>query len=278
MRALPAEVDVVIDGQVARAGGDDGGRVVVVTGASSGIGLATAEQLALSGHRVVLGARRTEVCEEVAAKLRVRGASAVAIALDLADESSISRFVSRVQDDLGPVDVLVSNAGNSFPDPSTNTDQARLRESLAVNFMGPQHLVSHALPAMIEAGRGDLVFVSSQVVGGVPRRWMSAYSASKHALEAWIDVLQAELEGTGVRSSVVRPGPTRTEQGTNWSAEEMQLMMSGWHGQSGVRNTEALQPEDVAQVIASVVELPENVHMKLVEVVPSIPRKAAAQG
>ncbi|WP_319435643.1 SDR family oxidoreductase [Mycobacterium sp. RTGN5] len=273
MRALPADVCAVIEDRTVRSGGDDGGRVVVVTGASSGIGLATAEHLALAGHRVVLGARRAEVCDEVAAKLRVRGASAVAIALDLADESSISRFVARVENQFGPVDVLVSNAGNSFPDPSTNTDQARLREALAVNFMGPQHLVAHALPGMIEAGRGDLIFVSSQVVGGVPRRWMSAYSASKHALEAWIDVLQSELEGTGVRSSIVRPGPTRTEQGTNWSAAEMKLMMSGWHGQGGVPRTEALQPEDVAQVIASVVELPGHVHMRMVEVVPSIPRR-----
>ena len=277
MRVLPGDVCAVIEDRAVRGGGDGGGRVVVVTGASSGIGRATAENLALAGHRVVLGARRAEVCDEVAASLRVRGASAVAIALDLADESSISRFVVRVENQLGPVDVLVSNAGNSFPDPSTNTDQARLREALAVNFMGPQHLVAHALPAMIGAGRGDLVFVSSQVVGGVPRRWMSAYSASKHALEAWIDVLRAELEGTGVRSSVVRPGPTRTEQGTNWSAEEMQLMMSGWHGQSGVRNTDALQPGDVAQVIASVVDLPEHMHMPIVEVVPSIPRRVESK-
>jgi NADP-dependent 3-hydroxy acid dehydrogenase YdfG len=142
-----------------------------------------------------------------------------------------------------------------------------------VNFIGPQHLVADGLAAMVDAGRGDLVFVSSEVVGGAPRQWMSAYSASKHALEAWIDVLRMELEGTGVRASVVRPGPTRTEQGTNWSAEEKQLMLRGWRGQGGIRRPEALQPVDVARVIVSIVEMPEQVQLRMAEVVPSIPRR-----
>jgi NAD(P)-dependent dehydrogenase (short-subunit alcohol dehydrogenase family) len=193
-------------------------------------------------------------------------------------ESSIGQFVESSRALIGPLDVVVSNAVNSWPTPSADIDAARLRDTFDVNFMGPQQLVAHALPVMIDSGQGDLIFVSSEVVGGTPRTWMSAYAASKHALEAWIAVLRNELDGTGVRASIVRPGPTRTEQGTNWSVEEMQLMRTGWHGPGGIRHAGTLQPDDVARVITSVVELPGNVHMRLVEVVPSVPRTAEAQG
>lgn len=253
--------------------GDGNGRVVVVTGASSGIGLATAQQLALSGHRVVLGARRSMVCEEAAAKLKARGATATAVALDLTDPSSIDRFVEHVHRLFGPIDVLVSNAGTSWPSLSTSPDTTRVQGALDVNFVGPQHLVAQSVPAMIDAGQGDLIFVSSEAVGAIPRPWMSAYSASKHALEAWTGVLRAELEGTGVRVSVVRPGPTYTEQGTGWNVDDMQEMLAVWDRQGVMRHSVALQPEDVAGVIASMVDLPQHIHMRLVEVVPSIPRK-----
>jgi NADP-dependent 3-hydroxy acid dehydrogenase YdfG len=126
---------------------------------------------------------------------------------------------------------------------------------------------------MIDAGQGDLIFVSSEAVGAIPWPWMSAYSASKHALEAWTGVLRAELEGTGLRVFVVRPGPTYTEQGAGWNVDDMQEMLAVSEHQGVIRHSGAPQPDDVAGVIASTVDLPEHIHMRLVEVVPSIPRK-----
>jgi NAD(P)-dependent dehydrogenase (short-subunit alcohol dehydrogenase family) len=104
-------------------------RSVVVTGASSGIGLAMAQQLARAGHMVVLGARRTEICEKVATKLRAEGATAFAVALDLPDPSSIDRFVESARYLVGPVEVLISNAD--------------------VDVHGAQHLAAQLIPSMV---------------------------------------------------------------------------------------------------------------------------------
>jgi NADP-dependent 3-hydroxy acid dehydrogenase YdfG len=255
--------------------GDGPRRSVVVTGASSGIGLATAQQLARAGHMVVLGARRTEICEKVASKLRAEGATAFAVPLDLSDASSIDRFVESARYLVGPVEVLVSNAGQSRPLAAATTDHTQIRSIIDVNMVGAQHLAARLIPAMVERGSGDLVFISSEVVGAVPRPRMAAYSASKHALEAWVAVLQAELEGTGVRASIVRPGHTMTNYTSDWKDAELQEMLEIWQRDGIMRHWSLLEPDDVAQVVASVINSPERTHLRLVEVVPSVPRVEA---
>jgi NADP-dependent 3-hydroxy acid dehydrogenase YdfG len=257
-------------------GPDTPRRAVVVTGASSGIGRATAKRLAEAGHLVVLGARRTEVCEKVASQLREEGATAFAAHLDLADTGSIDKFVEAANYLVGTVDVLVSNAGAARPLASTTADAATMRSIFEVNMLGAQHLTAQLIPAMIDQGGGDLVFVSSEVVGEQPRPRMAAYSASKHALEAWIAVLQAELEGTGVRASVVRPGHTMTNYTEDWNAADLQEMIDTWQRSGIMRHWNLLEPDDVAQVVCSVISCPERMHLRLVEVVPSAPRTVEA--
>jgi NADP-dependent 3-hydroxy acid dehydrogenase YdfG len=251
-------------------------RAVVVTGASTGIGRATAQRLARAGHLVVLGARRTELCEKLATKLRAEGATAFAAHLDLADTASIDSFVEAARYLVGPVDVLVSNAGASRPLRSASADPATMRSIFDVNMLGAQHLAARLIPPMVEAGGGDLIFISSEVVGEIPRPRLGAYSASKHALEAWVAVLQAELEGTGVRASVVRPGHTLTNYTEDWNSADLQEMFEVWQRHGIMRHWNLLEPDDVAQVISSVIQFPERMHLRLVEVVPSAPRTVEA--
>lgn len=125
---------------------------------------------------------------------------------------------------------------------------------------------------MRKARQGDLVFVSSDVVGAVPRPRMSAYTTSKYALEAWVMVLQSELEGTGVRASVVRPGPTQTGHADGWDPDEMASMFTEWNERRVMRHWGLLTAEDVAAAIATVISAPDHVHLRLVDVAPAVPR------
>lgn len=250
-------------------------RNVLVTGASSGIGLATAEQFAHAGDRVVLAARKIDLCEQAAARLRAEGVVAHAIPLDLTDSASIDQLVKTTVDTIGPVDVLVSNAGLSRPWRTGDNDPSTLRAIMETNLVGAQQLTARLIPAMREAGAGDLVFVSSDVVGGPARPGMSAYTASKHALEGWISVLQAELEGTGIRASIVRPGPTLTDHAADWDPDQMTAMFGEWFEKGIVREWHLLQAGDVAAAIGTVVSAPAHVHLRLIEVMPATPRAEA---
>jgi len=130
-------------------------RPAVVTGASSGIGRATAVALAAQGHPVVLGARRVSECEDAAAAIRSDGGEAVAIHLDLADGASVERFARAAVDTLGAVEIVVSNAGQNMAGAVLDTDPASLDAVLSVNITGTHRLVRALLPDMVGRRRGD---------------------------------------------------------------------------------------------------------------------------
>lgn len=219
----------------------------------------------------MLGARRSDLCADVAASLRASGLEAFAARLDLSDDISIERFVDAATDLLGGVDVLICSAGRSSFVPAMSTEQSRFREIVDVNLFGAQALTARLGPALVEKRSGDLIFLSSEAVSSAPRSFMSPYSASKAALEAWVAVLQTELEGSGVRASIVRPGPTASEQGNDWDAEELTAAITAWKRTGVVRHWELLEPEDVAEVLLTLVQLRPGVHMRLVEVCPLPP-------
>lgn len=245
-------------------------RVAVVTGASSGIGAATVELLAASGHPVVLGARRLERMQQQAALIREAGGEAVALPLDLTDPDSIDLFADKAADALGPIDVIVSNAGMVDPITGAGGDPARFARSLQLNLVGAQQLVSRMVPAMIERGHGDVVFVTSDVVVR-PRTHMAGYVAAKSGLEGLCRAMQAELEGTGVRAGMVRPGPSSTEQGTDWSEETILHVMPYWERWGHLRHSSALLPHHTASAILAMVSAPKGCHLTLVEVEPEAP-------
>lgn len=155
-------------------------RAVVITEASSPVALATAARLAAGGDLVLMGTRRPDICERLAARLRADGAAAFAAHLDLADPPSIDRFVESADYLIGSVDVLVSAAG-----------------LINGSWVGAQHLAAHVIPQMIDNGCGDVVLISPSLVGRSP-------ATADRMLEAWVAGLDAEFVGTDVRVSIVR--------------------------------------------------------------------------
>lgn len=247
-------------------------RAAVVTGASSGIGRATAAALAGAGHPVVLGARRVDRCQETAAKLRADGAEAVALALDVGDARSVDGFAAGAEAALGPIEIVVSNAGEVLPATAVDTDPDAFSAQVHVNLLGAQRLLAHLAPAMVDRRRGDIVLVTSDVVRQ-PRPRMAAYVTAKAGLEALGRVMQMELEGTGVRVGLVRPGPSNTEQGTTWPEEVVDVVVDDWARWGLLRHAGSLRPADVAATIVAVVSTPRGTHLTLVEVEPEAPTR-----
>jgi NADP-dependent 3-hydroxy acid dehydrogenase YdfG len=245
-------------------------RPAVVTGASSGLGRATAERLAAAGHPVVLGARRVERCEEIAEAIRAGGGEAVAIPLDLTELDSIEAFARDAEAKVGPVEVLVSNAGDVQPITAHGASPAEFTRQVQVNLLGAQALVHAVVPGMIGRTRGDVVFVTSEVAL-VPRTHMAAYVASKAGLEGLARAMAMECEGTGVRVGIVRPGPSSTEQGTTWDEEQVNEVVASWSRWGLLRHNGALRPTEVADAVLSMVSVPRGTRYAVLEVQPEAP-------
>jgi NADP-dependent 3-hydroxy acid dehydrogenase YdfG len=246
-----------------------GRRTAVVTGASSGIGRAAAVALAAAGHPVVLGARRTDRLEETAEQIRAGGGEALALPLDLVDRASVAAFADAAEERLGPVEVLVSNAGDVQP-LTTVADPAEFTRQLQVNLLGAQALVHCIVPRMHTRRRGDVVFVTSEVAHS-PRTHMAAYVASKAGLEGFAHAMAMECEGTGVRVGIVRPGPSSTEQGTTWDADAIDEVVASWSHWGLLRHHGALRPSELADAIVAMVSAPRGTRWAVLEVQPEAP-------
>ena len=198
------------------------------------------------------------------------GGEALALPLDLTDDASIDAFADRAEAELGPIEIVVSNAGDVLPATALEVDPDDFTRQVQVNVLGAHRLVRRLGPAMVERRRGDIVFVTSDVVR-VPRTYMAAYVTSKNALEGLARAMQMELEGSGVRVSIVRPGPSTTEQGTTWSEATVNEVVADWERWGVVRHPGALRGQDVARAIHTVVSTPRGTHLTLVEVEPEAP-------
>ena len=245
-------------------------RPAIVTGASSGIGAATARALASAGHPVVLGARRVDRCEEIASEIKLAGGEAVALVVDLARGESIEHFVDEAIRAMGPVEVLVSNAGTSSPTGVIASDPQDFAATVSVNLLAAQHLTRLVGGPMVKRGRGDLIFVTSETVT-TPRPFAAAYVASKWGLEGMARVLQMELEGTGVRATIVRPGQTVTEMGQDWDQASATGVLESWMHWGLARHGNFLRPDAVAAAIVAAVSVPRGTQLALIEVQPEAP-------
>ncbi|NLX05382.1 MAG: SDR family oxidoreductase [Phycisphaerae bacterium] len=188
------------------------GKVVLVTGASRGIGRATATALAADGATVVLAARAVDELARTAEAVRQAGGEALTVPVELTDEASIRSLVATVEQKLGRLDVLINNAGVTHSGPLQDTPTDRFDHLMAVNVRGPFILIREALPLLCQSDCGIIVNVSSVVgVKGYP--YQSAYTASKHALRGMSIALAEELraEKRNVRVHVICPGGVDTE-------------------------------------------------------------------
>lgn len=244
-------------------------RAAVVTGASAGIGAATAGALSQAGHPVALGARRVDRCEELAAKLRADGGEAIALPLDVTDTASVEQFAIAAEQQLGPIEIVVSNAGQVRPITGLD-DPIEFSRQIDVNLLGPQRVIHHFGRAMVERRRGDIVFVTSEVAL-TPRPNMAGYVASKSGLEGLAHALRMELEGSGVRVGIVRPGPSLTEQGADWTPHEVQVVTDAWAKWGLMRHSGYLRPGNVAAAVVTMVNAPRGRSLAVIEVQPEAP-------
>ena len=180
------------------------GRRAVVTGASRGIGLAIASTFADAGASLTLIARDKRTLERLASKLDAR-----ALPCDVGDAAAVERTIAAIDREGAAPDILVNNAGVFRPAPVDATTPEALSAALEVNLVAPFRFIRALLPAMLERGVGDIVTIGS-IADHTTFPENAAYGASKHGLRALHDVLRAELRGTGVRVSLVSPGPVDT--------------------------------------------------------------------
>ena len=183
---------------------DPRGKVVILTGASAGIGAATAQTLAAAGASLALVARSCAALERLAARLP---GTHVALPADVADPAACRALVAATVARFGRVDLLINNAGVGLAGPVAALAPADLERTLAVDLLGPLHLIQAALPHM--GGHGQIINVSS-VLAAQPLPYLGGYAAAKAALERLSEALRMELHGTGIAVTIVRPGTTRT--------------------------------------------------------------------
>ena len=185
-------------------------RIALITGASSGIGAATARELARQGLRVVLVARRRMRLQELSAQIHAAGGEAQVISADLSDASERQIVVRQILEAYGAPDILVNNAGLGWYGYYSDMPWETALELLRVNVEAVVHLTNLFIPAMLLRGSGHVINIGS-ISGSLPNQGIALYGASKAFLDAFTTSLYRELVGTALHVSVVRAGPVRTE-------------------------------------------------------------------
>lgn len=259
-------------------------RTALVTGASSGIGAATALALAARGWKLAIGARRPDRLAQTAEQARAQGAAAVyAAELDVTDDASVERFFAASEHAVGVADVIVNNAGVSRFHWLAETDPRWLRREIETNLIGPMVVTHRALAPLLAAGaEADVVMVSSDAARR-PRPGQLAYGASKAGLENYAEALSLALEGSGIRVITLRLGPALSEFAMAWdlTPETMQKRTAHW-ASFGLRdarmvaraNLGILMPDDVARAVVHAVTQPRHVLLDTIELQPAVPRHA----
>ena len=243
-------------------------RAVAITGASSGIGEATALLCARSGASVALAARRGDRIDALAERIEAEGGRAIAVPTDVSDEGEARAFVQRAHDELGPLDALINNAGVMLLGPVEGADTAQWRQMIEVNVLGLLYCTHAALPLMREQGSGHIVNVSS-VAGRRAANGAAVYNLTKFGVNGFSEGLRQEAARSGVRVTVIEPGFVETElQGHNAGNERVTAGIDKMKEQLG----EVLQADDIAEAIVYALAQPPHVTVAEVLVLPATQR------
>jgi NADP-dependent 3-hydroxy acid dehydrogenase YdfG len=239
------------------------GKAVAITGASSGIGEATALTLAKAGASVALGARRKDRIDELAARIEDEGGTAVALEVDVSDEAAARGFVETAHERLGRLDTLVNNAGVMLLGPVEQADSEDWRTMVNVNLLGLMYCTHAALPIMLGQEGGDIVNISS-VAGRFARAGNAVYAATKFGVGAFSEGLRNEVTERGVRVTLIEPGFVDTElQGHNTGEvlETLEAMREHLR--------DPLRAQDIANGILYAVSQPPHVSINEVLIRPT---------
>ena len=232
------------------------GSVAVVTGASSGIGLAIARDLCRQGALVMLTARSAGRLQSVMAELPGQSR---AVAADVTDPDAISSVMEAAAKEFGPVDIVVANAGVYIANKFWLSDPGDIESLISTNVTGVMRTVHAAITSMLPRGTGDIV-VTNSVSGYQSIHWEPVYSASKHALRAFVEGVRRQLVGTGVRLGTIAPGLVHTEL---WSAvDEMTV-------NDQIGKTTGIRPRDVAEAVIFMLTRPRHVTVRDLVILPS---------
>jgi NADP-dependent 3-hydroxy acid dehydrogenase YdfG len=240
------------------------GRRVAITGASSGIGAATAELLAGEGAAVAIGARRKDRLAELESRISDAGGTAIALPVDVADEASARAFVEGAAERLGGLDGLVNNAGVMLLGPIDGADTEHWRRMVDVNVLGLLYCTHAALPILRDGGGGDIVNISS-VAGRVASAGSGVYNLTKWGVGAFSEALRQETGWAKIRVTIIEPGFVDTElQGHNEipvvleAIEKMQEKIG-----------KILEPGDIARAIHYALSQPQHVSVNEILVRPT---------
>ena len=243
------------------------GKVAAITGASSGIGEATALALAAEGAAVALAARREDRIADLAGRIEKDGGSALAVATDVTDEEQANAFVARAHDELGGLDVLVNNAGVMLLGPVAGAPTDQWRQMSEVNLLGLLYCTHAALPIMGAAGSGDIVNVAS-VAGRTANFGSGVYNMTKWGVVGFSEALRQECGRAGVRVTAIEPGWVDTElQGHN----EHPAVVAGM--KKAMEKVErVLDADDIARAITFAVTQPPHVSINEMLIRPTTQR------
>ncbi|HEX8854451.1 MAG TPA: SDR family NAD(P)-dependent oxidoreductase [Thermoleophilaceae bacterium] len=228
------------------------GKVVAITGASSGIGEATALACSWAGAAVSLAARRLDRIEELARRIKYEGGRALAIETDVGDEDQANAFVERTNEELGRLDVLVNNAGVMLLGPIENAPTEEWRRMIHANVFGVIYCTHAALPIMRAQSAGHIVNVSS-VAGRVARAGAGVYNLTKFGVGAFSEALRQEVTASGIRVTLVEPGAVATELGSHNRPEILEAL------RSDLGSVTRMDAGDIANAILYTITAPENV-------------------
>lgn len=243
------------------------GRVAVVTGASSGMGRATALLLATRGAKVALLARRKDALDAVAAEIQQLGGEAIALTTDVTDQASVDAAAAAVRNELGNADLVFNNAGLMLPGAIGTQPQREWESQIDLNVTGAMRVIQAFIPQMEEAAaQGKVVDLinTSSIAGQYVYGYFAVYSATKAFVSHLTRHLRVELGPKNIRVSVIEPGITETELQSHFT---FQGAIDWLHNAS--KSIDFLKAEDIAETVGFIVSMPKHVNMQQIVIMPT---------